>query len=379
MIILLIIVTLAYVTLTGALLFGWRKIPDFTLYEKPANIHFSIIIPYRNEAENLPGLLNSLAGLQYPTSHFEILLVNDASEDDSLQLCSQFKENHPNLDITLLESGRSSNSPKKDAIITAIKIAKFDYLLTTDADCRVNENWLQAFNEKIDQTGAKLVAGPVAFFPLQERTGKRYFRSFQEMDFLSLQAAGVGGFGFEQPFMCNGANLCYSKQAFIEVEGFKGNDHISSGDDVFLLQKFAEAGLKVTFLKAKEAIVLTKPQPDLSALISQRVRWAAKAPAYRSNFARLLGVTVLLMNFLLIPAALFALFSIIPYEPVLIVFLFKFNLDFMLIYQSAKFFNRQEVLRNYFWSSLVYPFFSTYVAVMSLFKEFEWKGRKFSK
>ncbi|MCM4161902.1 glycosyltransferase [Antarcticibacterium flavum] len=379
MIILLIIVSLAYVFLTGTLIFGWRKIPEYVLSGKPPEIRFSIVVPYRNEAENLPDLLNSLSLLKYPASHFEILLVNDASEDASREICSQYKDANPDLNIHLLENERITSSPKKDAILTALKNAQFEYLLTTDADCIVPETWLQAYNEKIAETSAQLVAGPVAFFPVREKTGRKYFRHFQEMDFLSLQAAGAGGFGLDQPFMCNGANLCYSKQAFYEVGGFEGNDHISSGDDVFLLQKFAAAGLQLEFLKAKEAIILTKPQPDFYALISQRIRWAAKTSAYKSSFAKLLGITVLLMNLLLIIGAFLALFSIIPYQPLLIVFLFKFNLDFLLIYQSAKFFDRQEVLRNYFWSSIVYPFFSTYVAVLSLFRGFEWKGRKFNK
>jgi poly-beta-1,6-N-acetyl-D-glucosamine synthase len=137
MIILLIIVSLVYVFLTGALLFGWRKIPEYVLSGKPPEIKFSIVVPYRNEAENLPDLLDSLSLLKYPASHFEILLVNDASEDASREICSRFKEANPDLNIHLLENERTTSSPKKDAILTALKKAQFDYLLTTDADCLV--------------------------------------------------------------------------------------------------------------------------------------------------------------------------------------------------------------------------------------------------
>ena len=197
------------------------------------------------------------------------------------------------------------------------------------------------------------------------------------MDFLSLQIAGAGGFGLKEAFMCNGANLCYSKSAFFELDGFWGNEEISSGDDVFLLQKFAEKKLKIAFLKCKEAIVRTKPQQDLSALISQRIRWAAKTPAYKSLFAKLTGFSVLMMNFSLLLGGLLTFFDVIPYQPVLLAFFFKFNMDFALLFYSAEFFGRKNILRNYFWSSLVYPVFSTSVALMSLFKKFEWKGREF--
>jgi len=391
------------VILIAALLIGWRKIPEFKIRNTEPEIRFSVVIPFRNEAENLPGLLNSLSELNYPTLKLEIFLVDDASEDASVQICSAFISSHPEIQINLLENRRFSNSPKKDAISTAIKNAGFEYIITTDADCEIPENWLQAYNEIILETGAKLVAGPVKIAEslskstkageplsshikmsdsspnLNTNQGKRwfkYFQAFQEMDFMSLQAAGAGGFGLGKAFMCNGANLCYEKAAFLNADGFSGNDNISSGDDVFLLQKFTEKKLPVYFLKCAEAIVITKPPQDLTTLISQRIRWAAKTPAYKSSFAKFVGLSVLFMNFSLVIGACLTLFSIFPYEPLLFAFFFKFNLDFAFLYHSAEFFDRKDVLRNYFWSSLIYPVFSSYVAILSLFSGYEWKGRK---
>jgi len=399
----LVLITLFYVSLIAALLIGWRKIPEFQIKNVEPKIRFSVVIPFRNEAENLQVLLNSLSQLNYPTSKFEIFMVDDASEDPSVQICSAFITSHPEIQINLLENRRFSNSPKKDAISTAIKNAGFEYIITTDADCEIPKNWLQAYNEIILETGAKLVAGPVkitdspskltkAGEPLssqikisdtspnlstnQEKRWFKYFQAFQEMDFMSLQAAGAGGFGLGKAFMCNGANLCYEKSAFLKADGFSGNDDISSGDDVFLLQKFTEKKLPVSFLKCAKAIVITKPQQDLTTLISQRIRWAAKTPAYKSSFAKLVGLTVLIMNFSLVIGGLLTLFSIFPYQPLLFAFFFKFILDFALLFHSAEFFDRKDVLRNYFWSSLIYPVFSSYVAILSLFSGYEWKGRK---
>jgi cellulose synthase/poly-beta-1,6-N-acetylglucosamine synthase-like glycosyltransferase len=400
----LVLITLFYVSLIAALLIGWRKIPEFKIRNIEPKIRFSVVIPFRNEAENLPVLLNSLSQLNYPTSKFEIFMVDDASEDASVQICSAFISSHPEIQINLLENRRYSNSPKKDAISTAIKNAGFEYIITTDADCKIPKNWLQAYNEIILKTGAKLVAGPVKIAesssnshkggePLssqikisgtspnlntdQEKRWLKYFQAFQEMDFMSLQAAGAGGFGLGKAFMCNGANLCYEKAAFLNADGFSGNDDISSGDDVFLLQKFTEKKLPVHFLKCAEAIVITKPQQDLTTLISQRIRWAAKTPAYKSSFAKLVGLTVLLMNFSLVIGGFLALFSIIPFQPLLFAFFFKFNVDFALLFHSTDFFDRKDILRNYLWSSFIYPVFSGYVAILSLFSGYEWKGRDF--
>ncbi|UJH90815.1 hypothetical protein LZ575_19060 [Antarcticibacterium sp. 1MA-6-2] len=177
--------------------------------------------------------------------------------------------------------------------------------------------------------------------------------------------------------MCNGANLCYKKTAFLEVEGFSGNENISSGDDVFLLQKFTAHHFPVAFLKSREATVFTKPQPDINSLISQRIRWAAKTPAYKSFFAKTLGLVILLMNLWILTGGIFVLFDSVDPEVLVLSFFLKFIFDLLLIFQAAKFFRRRDVLQHFLWSSILYPFFSVYVVVLSLFKGFEWKGRRF--
>ena len=392
MTILLVLITGSYVLLIASLAYGWKKVPIFRIQNKEPFHKFSIIIPYRDEAENLPYLLRSFLKMEYPYTHYEIILVNDDSSDDSRKICADFRNDHPYFRITLLENKRLTGAPKKDAITTAVNKAMFSHMLTTDADCILPCYWLQAFNEILLETEAQLVAGPVSS-PINPRKkirnsgdadsweskragrGRKYLYAFQEMDLMSLQAAGAGAFGLGNPFLANGANLCYSREAFLKLEGFKGNEGISSGDDVFLLQKFKNNQLKSVFLKCAEAVVLTQTQPDLTSLISQRVRWAAKTTAYKSLFAKITGLLVLLMNLVLVICTVLVFLEIIPYEPVLFAFLFKFLADFLLLFPAAKFFRRKEVLRNYFWSSLVYPFFSSAVAIMSLFRKFEWKGR----
>jgi len=363
------------------LLYGWKKIPEFSSENSPAEIRFSIIIPFRNEAENLPDLLISLSRINYPAAEFEIILVNDESGDNSVEIIEEFQHTHLGLNLKVLENQRTSNSPKKDAINTAIDSANFEYIITTDADCQVPGNWLKSYNDFILKTGKKLVAGPVVLnsLPAANTNNKRrnILRNFEELDILSLQASTAGAFGIGKAFMCNGANLCYEKVAFLKVSGYAGNDNIASGDDVFLLQKFQQEKYKIGFLKSKEVIVYTKPQLNFGDLVSQRIRWASKAPAYKSLFAKFTGISVLLMNLSLVIAVFLVFFQVLPYQPILIIFLVKFNLDFMLIYSSAKFFQRETVLRSYFWSSIFYPFFSTYVAVKSLFSDFSWKGRQF--
>ncbi len=396
MIIFILVLTGSYVLLMLALVMGWKKIPEFRTENAPGVTNFSIVVPYRNEAKNLPLLLQSFLQLDYPNNNFEILLINDASEDNSENICFEFLKEHPKLHVILLDNFKVSNSPKKAAITLGVKNALFDHIITTDADCLVPKLWLQAFDQMLRKTEAQLIAGPVAPFQYLSEKGHansghrqrpeswetyrkkrrlKYFHAFQEMDFLSLQLAGAGGFGLGNAFMCNGANLCYNRSAFYKVSGYSENNDISSGDDVFLLQKFVEKKLKVAYLKTQDAIVLTKPQPDLTSLIAQRIRWASKTPAYKSSFAKVTGLIVLIMNLIIAVGFILAFLQLISFQPIMMAFLFKFLADLLLLYKSAQFFGRKEVLRNYFWSSLMYPFFSTSAALMSMFKKVEWKGR----
>ena len=359
-----------------ALLIGWIKLPQIASEDGNLKCRFSIVIPYRNEEEHLPQLFSSLLLLNYPRNQFEIILVNDASEDRSLSICENFKTSHPELHIQLFENERRSISAKKDAIRVAVANSKFEYIATTDADCILPVNWLRGFDREICNTNSKLIAGPVIF---ERNTSGSLFQRFDLLDFLSLQATTIGAFGIRQPFMCNAANLCYEKAAFIECSAYQDNEEYAGGDDVFLLQKFIENSFRVSYLRSEEMIVQTKQQQRLSEFIDQRIRWASKSTAYKTFFSRFAALSVFGMNGCLIIFAILSFCGLFDYHTIMIVFLLKFNLDFMLIYKAAKFFKREEVMRSYLWSSLVYPFFSVSIALLSLFKGFEWKGRRFSK
>lgn len=373
------LITAAYLGLVIAIILGWNKIPEFILKGMTSENTFSIIIPYRNEAENLPALFKSLSNLNYPNSKFEILLVNDESEDGSKQIAESLQNDLLYMNIRSLENIRKSNSPKKDAIKTGIDESRHHYIVTTDADCVVPAKWLQFFDECIQASGSKMMAGPVGFIQNAKKIKRPYFQNFEEMDFMSLQASTVGAFGIEKAFMCNAANMCYEKKTFIKEAGFDEAENIASGDDVFLLQKLRKKGFKVSFIKSEEAAVFTNYQQSLRSLIHQRIRWAAKTSSYSSVFAKFTGVIVFFMNFSLIIFTGLAFFRLFPYQFLMLVFLLKFNLDFVLIYKSAKFMNRENLMRHYLWSSIVYPFFTVYVAILSLFKGYEWKGRRFKK
>ena len=359
-------VFLIYILFIGQLIYGFNRMRRFSKAEFIPKTSFSIVVPFRNEKENLPNLLHSISLLNYPKELVEVILVDDDSDDE-------FRIQNLEFRIQMIKNVRKSNSPKKDAIETAIQIAKHDWIITTDADCLVQKDWLTIYDQYIQKNEVEMVASGVCYIP---KNG--FLSAFQNLDFLSLQGATIGSFGIEKPFMCNGANFAYSKQFFKELNGFQGNETIASGDDVFLLQKAVSvAPKKVGFLLAKESIVATNPVATWSDLFQQRVRWASKSTGYSSVYGKLLALVVFGGNLAWIVSFLLWLVGLLDQNIFMLFVALKFLIDFILLFKTANFF--ESKLQYVLASSLLYPFFSVSVAMYSLFRKYNWKGRNFRK
>ncbi|NQX84559.1 MAG: glycosyltransferase [Flavobacteriaceae bacterium] len=347
----------------------------FRFTQKPPKQKFSIIIPFRNEAHNLPSLLHSISTLDYPKHQFEVVLVDDQSHDNSRAVIENFAKNHQDLNLHILNNKRFSNSPKKDAISLAIKHIKYNWIITTDADCLLPELWLQTYDNFIALQDVEMIVAPVTY-----SANGTWFEQFQLIDFLSLQSATIAGFGLQKPFLCNGANLCYKASLFEALSGFEGNNQIASGDDIFLMEKVLQVYPdKLQYLKSLDATVHTQTQDSLQALIQQRVRWAAKSKHYTNEFAKWVGLLILLMNATLLLNFSLAISNHLSWIYVILPLGMKMLIDYRFITKSVHFFNQTICLKHYFTSSLLYPVFSVYVVFHSIVFSYKWKGRSFKK
>ena len=294
-----------YAILIVTLTIGFNKVDEFNEISKNNSTSFSVVIPFRNEAQNLPRLLASISKINYSNKLVEFILVDDASSDNSVQTINNFLSTIPTeiskhknklnkhcldgTNIHIIKNNRASNSPKKDAITTAISIAKNNWILTTDADCILPENWLKSLDNFIQDKKPNMVVAPVNY-----KVENNFLAQFQLLDFMSMQGCTIGGFGIDFPFLCNGANFAYSREEFLNLNGFEGNNTIASGDDIFLFEKFMKKDKKnVHYIKSKEAIVTTFPVKSWSDLINQRTRWAAKTGNFSSLKVKLIGLLVL--------------------------------------------------------------------------------------
>jgi cellulose synthase/poly-beta-1,6-N-acetylglucosamine synthase-like glycosyltransferase len=394
-----------YLITIGVFVYGFDRVKDFTSKEGKVNTKFTIIIPFRDEAKNLPKLLESINSLEYPASYVEFIFVDDASIDTSIDIINNHFDLTPNLgpdsvylehfdgvylerrrkaqcklrkarpDISIIKNYRTSNSPKKDAISTALKMSVNEWVVTTDADCVLPENWLKTIDNFIQQNDCNLIVSPVTYI-----ANKSFLHQFQLLDFLSLQASTISGFGLGKPFLCNGANLTYKKDIFEKVNGFENNNSIASGDDIFLLEKFLQFDpSKVTYLKSQKAIVKTFPVNTFNELLHQRIRWASKTASYNLFFGKLIGILILLGNGIVALSPLLVFYTIISMYTAISYFVIKLFFDYLLLERVGRFYKQKRPLLSYICSSILYPYFIVLVVLKSFFSNYTWKGRTFKK
>lgn len=353
-----------YIVAILVLIYGFGKIKKYKNIDIKPKTSFTIIVPFRNEVENLPILLKSLENINYPLDLFEVLLVDDDSD-------LRFKIADLRYKTVVTNNIRTSNSPKKDAITTAMQMVKTEWIITTDADCVVPKNWLLTLDNYIQTNEVSMIAGAVNY-----SGNNSFLHHFQQLDLASLQGATMGSFGIGKGFMCNGANFAYTKSLFNTLNGFEGNNKVASGDDVFLLQKaISQFPEHVHYLKSEDCVVSTKALNDWKSLFYQRVRWASKTPSYQSDFGKILGIIVFAGNLSLWFVVYGLLLGVGNFYVLSFLLLSKLSIDFVLIHKTNLFLKSKTT--SYFRAALLYPFFSIAVACYSLFGKYEWKGRRF--
>lgn len=231
MILILFSILAIYIVSISLLIYGFFKVRQYQKTDLKPQTSFTIIVPFRNEEENLPILLESFSNLNYPTDLFEVILVDDSSNEE-------FQLSSFSFQVSIIDNIRVSNSPKKDAITAAMQHVNTDWVITTDADCVVPVNWLLNFDNYIQENKVSMLAGAVTY-----RCENSFLDHFQQLDLTSLQGATIGSFGLNKGFMCNGANFAYTKSLFEKLNGFEGNNKIASGDDVFYCRKQSKSFL----------------------------------------------------------------------------------------------------------------------------------------
>lgn len=366
-----------YFLLIGNYSFGWFRLMKFELKKpQPPSVKTSVIIPARNEQDQIINLLEDLFSQSLSKSFFEVIIADDNSTDETVARVIQFREEHPGMKLELLkmEDHEVSGPYKKFAISTAIRQATGDLIITTDADCRVGSRWLATMVGFYETRKPKMIVGPVVFH--HDYTA---FEKMQTLEFLSLIAITGGAISARKPVMCNGANLAYEKKAFFEAGGF-GEDSFASGDDVFLLLKFIKiyGTRSVRFLKNFDTIVYTEPNRSLHSFYHQRTRWASKNKGY--------DLSVLFVSFSVYMANLLILSGLLlsPFIPGLFAYvwpamLVKIMIDFPVLISIVNFAKRINILIYALPLLIFYPVYIVFIGALGILGNYQWKGRKIKK
>lgn len=327
----------------------------------------SVVVPFRNEEDHLPGLLEDFAGQTYPAEHMEIIFVDDHSEDGSVSIVTSGasqKEHFHHLELPPQMSG------KKKALAHGIQHAKHERIIQVDADCRLGPGFIAAHMAFHEKHPSDLVAGIVT----TRKGGGSFLEIFDRLDILSLIGAGAGSFNVGRPMMCSGANLSYSRELYLETRSFDPEDTVASGDDMFLMIGARKLGRTLSFISKREAIVRTGPQKKLPALITQRIRWSSKAGVLKMPDIQLLALLVVLTNLsiLLMPLWLLLFSALWPWLAG--AWILKSLADFVLLYKMTGICGSRSDMKLFLPVSLLYYPYFLVIVFGALCSRPKWKG-----
>ncbi len=345
----------------------WVKATKETIkYNQPKTI-VTVVIPFRNEKNNLPQLVLCLSEQLYPTTFVKFVLVDDHSDDDSFEIVKKLIEGRDQFLLLKLEN----RSGKKAAIKKGISSSQSELIITIDADVIVEKKWLSCIVSNYEQEKNDMTILPVMLSP-----AKNFFQRIQQMDFLNLAGLTGASAKMNSALMCNGANLCYTRNAFDELSEKIGYEAIASGDDMFLLLAMKKNDKRIGYCFNESMIAKTAPSVSLKAFISQRVRWASKTRLMKDGHIIFSGLLITLTNLSFNVLTAFLVMGLI--KPILFLsfFAIKALVDFIYLRTIAFSFGQRASLLTSLTLTTVYPFYVLMMPLLILFFPAKWKGRR---
>ncbi|MFP4163002.1 MAG: glycosyltransferase [Chitinispirillaceae bacterium] len=338
---------------------------------------FSVVIAARNEEENIRACLESVFNQSIPRFRYEVIVVNDRSDDSTPEILDELKAVYENLRVVNVTRTVSGVSPKKHAVSKGIEKARNEIVVFTDADCVVPCDWLFTISRYFtSDTGL-----------VQGITGYRYppgmdkmFFGLQAIDFLSHGVVAAAAIGAGLPINSNANNFAFRRKAFEGIGGYGDRaDRVVSGDDDLLLQRIWKSKKwKVAYMADPAGTVLTNPTPTVSAAFEQRKRWGSKTVHYCAP-----QVVLLSSVFLFYVAIAISFLSVFFDSSNLMLFvsmlLVKMSGEAALLLPGTRIFRKKELRPFIPLASLIQLPVVIAAVVMGVFGRFGWKGQSFSR
>ncbi len=332
-------------------------------------IIISVIVPVRNEIATLPALFQDLIEQRYLPENYEVIFIDDHSDDGSETYLSEVCRRQKNFRFEVLDGPVSG---KKQAINRGCLVAKGDWIIQTDGDCRLPEDFIAGHATQARRKGVVLVAGPVLI-----EHSKGLWNMLEALELMSLTGVGMASFLLGKPVMCSGASLSYSKAFYEKVKEELMAVPSASGDDIFLMLKAKMRAGGTAWLGSSNCLVTTSPGGGIRSFFEQRVRWGSKARFYPDKDLLTLSVIVWLANTFLVIYLAGSFFSFMLIQVFIVSLVIKSVAEFLLLFKTARLFGRQRLLRLFPLAAIFYYIYITGAGLFSMTGRYMWKGRSF--
>lgn len=350
---------------------GWLLTPLFEAsktYQPTTKV--TVLVPARNETDNIEALLTCLLEQNYPKELLQLLVIDDHSDDATATIATR-------MGMQLL-SLKADAVGKKAAITAGVQQATGDLIITTDADCQMGTDWVQTIVQYYENHSHKVITGPVVFH--QPSTIKnRLLYHFQSLDLMGLMFITAGSLCFKFPHMANGANFAFEKKLFLALNGYSGIDSTPTGDDIlFLLKAHSHYPGCAGFLKAKSAIVTTAAAPNWQAFWQQRRRWVSKSAGFGDGRLTAILVFYYLYALLLVGFGIAMFFKPALFLAFGLLFFGKMVSELVIMAHASAFFGRVGQLVWFVPSQVVHIYYVLRIGIEAQLKTYVWKNRPYN-
>ncbi len=363
-----LIISALYLICIGAFTYGLYNLKErFFTFNKKRDVKVSVLIAARNEEKNIERLLKSLYNQSFEKELFEVIIIDDHSDDDTFSIIENFSKTYKDFNLKVFNA---NNEGKKLAISQALHLAENELVLVTDADCVLKTSWIESIVNFYKEKRCKMILAPVLLSPAET-----FFEKIQILEHLSLIGSTAGSAEIGFPVMCNGANMAYERTAALECEKFRKDFNIASGDDMFLMEQFSKnyGHKNVRFLLSKSAVVETKTCKTVSEFFRQRRRWVSKTKSYTSWKIIATALTVLFFNLSIVSLFVSAFFIPALWSLYFLLTLLKFFIDFPLLKNITSFMNQGSLLKWTLPLEFIYPFYVVFTAISGMLINVKWK------
>ncbi|MBU2019414.1 MAG: glycosyltransferase [Bacteroidetes bacterium] len=316
----------------------------------------TIIVPFRNEEKCISQLINCFNEIaELPL----VVFIDDHSEDASRELIQEKSD----FNFQLI---RAEKTGKKNALVEAMTRVETPFVVTLDADVVVPKTYFESI--------CRLEQKDISILPV-EMTSKNWISSFYRWEY-QLQRVAWASYGFaKQPITGSGANLLFRKSAYEEINSYRNDWHLASGDDHFLIQEAVKQKYSVQLVEQADLTVKTPAPSTFFEGLNQRARWLGKTQFQPNTGANGFAILLLIGQVLIYSSIIFLLLHQY-YWLALGVLLVKTDLDGWIT--TYKFMNQETTFKVWLFE-LFYPIYLLFLIGFFLFVTPDWKGRKTKK